>query len=338
MLATEIFEKSKGLPSFVIAIASSLLHENSVVIEEGVLVVKKKSFSVPTSLSTIIISRIDRLAPSAQVTLKVASIIGTRFENKLLCDIHPNGSSRVDVARDIAELLGADLIVPEDEEQARALVTHAIASRCGTETDSSTDITSDVISSDGVRRSTSDILNLSFCFKSEVVRDTVYENLTFSMRAKLHLKVVEWYEFSYSGDLIHISHSLAQHCRACGKMKKALQYFDEAADYQFSQCNYTACAKACHEIISHVESEADKEGKMIEISDKVIHALRKKSYLRLGVVSRAIESSDSEPIAHLYKGIQLVEAFALTNSTLLAVARLVDAIVSVSREKSYQRN
>jgi len=43
----------------------------------------------PATVQGVIASRIDRLSPSEQLTLKVASVIGRSFGFQLLRDIHP---------------------------------------------------------------------------------------------------------------------------------------------------------------------------------------------------------------------------------------------------------
>jgi predicted ATPase len=43
----------------------------------------------PTTAQGVIISRIDRLSPSEQLTLKVASVIGRVFSRQVLYDIFP---------------------------------------------------------------------------------------------------------------------------------------------------------------------------------------------------------------------------------------------------------
>ena len=191
------------------------------------------------------------------------------------------------------------------------LWTHQTPLACGFREPnrSSEDTSSDGGKSSGsaiAGKSMKDLLKLAFCFKSEIVRDTAYENLTFSMRAKLHLKIVEWFEFTYSGDLLPVAQGLALHCKACGEMKKAMMYFNQASEFQLSRCNYTVCSRACHAIIDYIEPGLQAGESRLDISKESARLLLRTSYLRLGLASRALLHGDrTVPLVYLCELIGL---------------------------------
>ena len=48
-----------------------------------------RALDVPDSVHGVVAARIDGLAPSEQLTLKVASVIGRLFRVGILTDVHP---------------------------------------------------------------------------------------------------------------------------------------------------------------------------------------------------------------------------------------------------------
>jgi len=57
-------------------------------------------------------SKIDRLGPAEQLTLKVASVIGQAFALAMLQDVHPEADARDAVAQDVDRLVALDLLSP----------------------------------------------------------------------------------------------------------------------------------------------------------------------------------------------------------------------------------
>ncbi|PTL84473.1 AAA family ATPase [Vitiosangium sp. GDMCC 1.1324] len=72
--------------------------------------------SFPGTLSGLITSRIDRLQPQVQLTLKVASVIGRAFEDYLLHGIHPLAGDRAEVPTHLSALSQLDFIAHKAEE------------------------------------------------------------------------------------------------------------------------------------------------------------------------------------------------------------------------------
>jgi class 3 adenylate cyclase/tetratricopeptide (TPR) repeat protein len=66
----------------------------------------------PDGVESVVTSRVDRLSPETQLTLKVASVVGRDFSNGLLAAVHPIDSSIPDLDRQLAELCDARLLEP----------------------------------------------------------------------------------------------------------------------------------------------------------------------------------------------------------------------------------
>ena len=89
-----IVAKAEGHPLFAEQLAYALRDRGLIRIETGECSVKATeqelaSFSVADTVQSVVTSRIDLLTPSQQLTLKVASVIGRRFDTDTLKAIHP---------------------------------------------------------------------------------------------------------------------------------------------------------------------------------------------------------------------------------------------------------
>ena len=89
-----IQEKAEGHPFFSEELALSLRDAGLIEVVNGQCrlvagVTDLHSLAFPETLQGVITSRIDRLAPSQQLTLKVASVIGRAFAFRILREVHP---------------------------------------------------------------------------------------------------------------------------------------------------------------------------------------------------------------------------------------------------------
>lgn len=112
MLAKVIIEAAEGVPLFVEELAMSLRATGAVEIDDGVarLANPADRLSVPHSLSSVVLSRIDGLSPELQLTLKVASVIGRSFDTHVLQAVHPNHPGVEELESHLAELKTLDLV------------------------------------------------------------------------------------------------------------------------------------------------------------------------------------------------------------------------------------
>jgi class 3 adenylate cyclase len=131
-VAALIRTKAEGNPFFGEELGYALREAGLIQIVDGECRIASESgklsaLDVPDTVEGAITSRVDRLAPAHQLTLKVASVIGRDFAFSTLRDIHP-------VAGDILQLSGhleatqrLDLVVPDRPEPDLAyLFKHAI--------------------------------------------------------------------------------------------------------------------------------------------------------------------------------------------------------------------
>jgi len=131
-VAALIRAKAEGNPFFGEELGYALREAGLIQIVDGECRIASESgklsaLDVPDTVEGAITSRVDRLAPAHQLTLKVASVIGRDFAFSTLRDVHP-------VAGDIPQLSGhleatqrLDLVVPDRPEPDLAyLFKHAI--------------------------------------------------------------------------------------------------------------------------------------------------------------------------------------------------------------------
>jgi tetratricopeptide (TPR) repeat protein len=112
-VATVIVETSEGIPLFVEELALSLRETGAISLADGTaeLILPPEELGVPHSLSSVLLSRIDRLQPELALTLKVASVIGRSFDSAALATVHPAHPGAAELARELERLKELDLIV-----------------------------------------------------------------------------------------------------------------------------------------------------------------------------------------------------------------------------------
>jgi class 3 adenylate cyclase/tetratricopeptide (TPR) repeat protein len=121
---------------------------------------------LPHTVHGAITSRIDRLSPTQQLTVKVASVIGRAFAVAILRDVHPlrQAVTRT-LAADLNEIERADLTVLDTPEP-----------------------------------------DLSYLFKHVIIQEAAYNLMLLSQRRQLHQSVAEWYERASGGDVALLAH------------------------------------------------------------------------------------------------------------------------------------
>ena len=110
---------------------------------------------LPDTIEGLITARIDRLSPDEQLTIKVASVIGSYFESQTLAAIHPIQSDH-----------------PVVEEQCEIFDQVLLTSRVH----------------DAYQR------GLQYRFRSELLLKVIYNMMLFSQRRDLHQSLAEQYE------------------------------------------------------------------------------------------------------------------------------------------------
>jgi len=126
-----IAAKSEGNPFFAEELAFSLRDAKVIEIVEGSCrfvegVADLDSLSVPGTVNGVIQSRIDRLGPQVQLTLKVASVVGRVFEVEMVAEIHPVQKEAESIGEHLNELNASDIVVPEANASSVQRFRHAL--------------------------------------------------------------------------------------------------------------------------------------------------------------------------------------------------------------------
>lgn len=112
-LAALIRERAEGNPFFSIELAYALRDAQLIKVTNGhaqlAPEVDLAQLTLPDTIQGVITSRIDRLAPSQQLALKVASVIGRVFAYRLLRDVEPVEAYKQDLSDDLESLSQLDL-------------------------------------------------------------------------------------------------------------------------------------------------------------------------------------------------------------------------------------
>ena len=88
--------------------------------------IRVRSFELPDSLHSLILSRIDTLQESSRRTLKLASVVGRVFRAPTLPIIYRDLVTLDGVRSDLETLLLLDLVIPDREEDESRLFKHAM--------------------------------------------------------------------------------------------------------------------------------------------------------------------------------------------------------------------
>jgi len=120
-VANLIAQKAQGNPFFSEEIAYALRDAGLIVMRDGRCylppgVSDLDNLNLPDTVQGVITSRIDRLSPSLQLTLKVASAIGRAFDFEILQEIHPIEADKEQLTDYLKQLAVFDLtplVTPE---------------------------------------------------------------------------------------------------------------------------------------------------------------------------------------------------------------------------------
>lgn len=127
-----VLERAEGNPLFTEELVYSLRDRGLIRIDGGHCrlagdTATFQSLSLPDSAQGLVTSRIDILEPRQQLTLKVASVMGRRFDPAILADVHPITEDRGRIPAHLQALASLDLIQAiEDETDAGFRFKHAI--------------------------------------------------------------------------------------------------------------------------------------------------------------------------------------------------------------------
>lgn len=117
-LASLIYQRAEGHPFFTEQLALALRDQGHLSVQDGEcrLVAgldQLASLQFPDTVNGVVTARIDRLDPEAQLTLKVASVLGRRFDREALEAIHPLESQSEELSRQLGTMAHIGLVRPD---------------------------------------------------------------------------------------------------------------------------------------------------------------------------------------------------------------------------------
>ena len=120
LVADVIGEHAGGNPFFSEELAYALRDTGVITVTNGTCRIAPgadlQALSLPDTVQGVVLTRIDRLAPPQQLTLKVASVIGRSFAYRLLHDIHPIAADRPTLPGQLEGLQRRSLVLLEAPE------------------------------------------------------------------------------------------------------------------------------------------------------------------------------------------------------------------------------
>jgi adenylate cyclase len=118
-----IAARAGGNPFFIEEVANLLKSQREKLDDPGAL----ESLELPDSLHSLVLGRIDQMGEDAQVTLKVASVIGRLFRAAMLFGVHPIEQGRLNIPAHVTEMRARDVVLPEPAEGEEAyLFKHVV--------------------------------------------------------------------------------------------------------------------------------------------------------------------------------------------------------------------
>ncbi len=116
----EILDRAGGNPQFIEEMIYILRDDGYVSVSEGEVRITPQidldSIVFPTTTDGLIKSRLDRLSPSEQLTLKVASVIGKEYSLQTLQEIYPLEADKPFLGNHLETLTKLDLIMPSSAD------------------------------------------------------------------------------------------------------------------------------------------------------------------------------------------------------------------------------
>jgi class 3 adenylate cyclase len=115
-----IGEHAGGNPFFSEELAYALRDTGAITVANGSCRIAPgadlEALSLPETVQGVVLTRIDRLAPPQQLTLKVASVIGRSFAYRLLADVHPIAADRPALPDQLDSMRRRNLVLLEAPE------------------------------------------------------------------------------------------------------------------------------------------------------------------------------------------------------------------------------
>ena len=119
-LASLVHGRSEGNPFFAEELIYAMRDQGLILVTEGECRMAPGKGDIaqltPDTVQSVIASRLGRLAPAQQMTVKVASVIGRVFPLETLRDVYPIEADRPELPRLLDELHRLDIAIPDTPE------------------------------------------------------------------------------------------------------------------------------------------------------------------------------------------------------------------------------
>lgn len=113
-LSAYIRERVAGHPFFCDELVQAMIARGVVTVSNGECSVGNlQGLDLPTTVEGMIVSRLDRLTPSQQLCLKIASVVGRTFRARTVSDTHPVADEAPKVPAHLTDLTRLELTSPE---------------------------------------------------------------------------------------------------------------------------------------------------------------------------------------------------------------------------------
>jgi len=192
-LRDTILQRAEGNPFFLEEVVRMLIDRDLIERSGDRWIARDEitELEVPESLHALLAARTDMLPARAREAGKAASVIGRRFEVKLLEEILPNGDS------------------PNgDSPNGRPRASAQLAE----------------LEAGGFIRVAATQPELEFVFRHVLIRDVIYGSILKRERARLHLDVARAIESEHGDRLDELAPALGRHYSDAGEQAKALPY------------------------------------------------------------------------------------------------------------------
>ncbi|OQY45093.1 MAG: hypothetical protein B6242_11265 [Anaerolineaceae bacterium 4572_78] len=174
---------------------------------------------LPTSLHSLILSRVDQLTETQKLTLKIASVIGRIFETALLWGIYPELGDPEVVKADLNHLRQYELALPESHAQ--------------------------------------EIAEEMYFFKHIVTQEVAYESIPYATRSTLHEQLAQFMEANFVDVLEQYVNLLAHHYGHTDNHAKKRKYFLKAGEAAQAKYANDAAIDYYHRALPLVSSEKE---------------------------------------------------------------------------------
>jgi class 3 adenylate cyclase/tetratricopeptide (TPR) repeat protein len=178
-LRSLLLYRSAGNPMYCEELLASFEASNSLIAQAGIASVTAQALAdahVPASLYALVAARVDRLSADAQMTLKVASVVGSPFAIELVAKLHPHSPHPKALSGEVQALVAAELIAPVELGSSAEFGRPPF-----------------------------------YAFRKSVVRDIAYGLMLYSQRRGLHRRMAEWIETHMADELAGHFAALGRH-------------------------------------------------------------------------------------------------------------------------------